>query len=98
MYTGFDSFEITVPRYGLVMKPWEAWGKGQNPSWWRSHNNIKHERNLYFGEANLENALNAVAGLFCLVLAYHHPDLWKMKPWPKLLEVEENMMVAKVFK
>lgn len=57
---------------------------------------MKHERNKFFTEANLENALDAVAALFCVVLAYNH-DVLKMSPLPKLLSVEEDMMVAMVF-
>jgi hypothetical protein len=95
-YPKFPSFEITIPRYGLVRTPWQDWGRGRNPSWWKSYNNVKHERNKFFGEANLENAVDAVAGLFCVVLAYNH-DLLETSPWPKLLTVEENMMVAMVF-
>jgi hypothetical protein len=97
-YSNFDSFEIMLPRYGLIRKPWEAWRTEQNPSWWRSYNNIKHERDKYFHKANLENAIDAVAGLFCLVLAYQYPNVLEMSPWPKLLDVEEGMKVAQVYK
>lgn len=95
-YPKFPSFEIAIPRYGLVRTPWQDWGRGNNPSWWKSYNYVKHERNKFFVEANLENAIDAVAGLFCVVLAYDH-DVLKMSPWPKLLTVEENMMVSMVF-
>ena len=95
-YPKFPSFEITIPRYGLVRKPWRAWGKGENPSWWKSHNHVKHERSKFYGKANLENAIDAVAGLFCVVLAHNH-NLLETYPWPKLLHVEENMMVKMVF-
>ena len=95
-YPRFHAFEISVPRYGLVRKPWEDWRNGKNPAWWRSHNNVKHQRHKFFEEANLENAIDAVAALFCMVLAYDH-DVLKMSPWPKLLSVEEDMMVDMVF-
>jgi hypothetical protein len=95
-YPKFPSFEITIPRYGIVRTPWQDWSSGKNPSWWKSYNNVKHERNKFFGEANLKNAIDAVAGLFCVVLAYNH-DVLKMSRWPKLLTVEENMMVSMVF-
>lgn len=62
--------EITVPRFGLSFKPWEDWSRGVNPSWWRSYNNVKHERNNYFHEATLENALNSLAGLLIITLYY----------------------------
>ena len=92
-YRNFPSFEILVPRYGLNRKPWDDWKRVENPSWWTAHTRVKHERSGYFAEANLENALDAVCGLFCLVLGYHHfQGLWKADPWPKLLHVEETML------
>jgi hypothetical protein len=95
-YPNFPSFEITIPRYGLVRTPWKDWGSGKNPLWWKGYNNVKHERSKFFEEANLENALDSVAGLFCIVLAYNH-DMLETSPWPKLLHVEEDMMVSMVF-
>jgi hypothetical protein len=55
---------------------------------------VKHERSNYFTEANLENALDAVAGLYCLVLTYHRPlGLYNATPLPNLLHVEETMLI-----
>ena len=89
-YSKFTSFKISIPRYGLERKPWQKWKDDENPSWWRSYNNVKHERSSHFGEANLENALDAVGGLFCLLIAYYRPYLWQLSPWPKLLHIEET--------
>lgn len=33
---------------------------------WRSYNNVKHERNNYYHEATLKNALDALGALFIL--------------------------------
>src|SRR5258708_1640840 len=52
-YPKFASFEVAIPRYGLVRKPWQDWDTGRNPSWWKSYNNVKHERDKFFREANL---------------------------------------------
>jgi hypothetical protein len=93
-YPKFWSFEISLTRYGLGRQPWEAWSRGETPKWWKSHNRVKHKRDEYFTEANLENAIDAVAGLYCLVLAYHRPlGLWKASPQPKLLHIEETMLL-----
>lgn len=62
---------VTVARYGLVLTPWDNWAKGQNPDWWRSYNNVKHERSAYFHEATLKNALNALAALLALTFRYY---------------------------
>lgn len=62
--------QIFVPRYGLTLTPWENWAHRNNPLWWRSYNNVKHERDAHFDEATLKNALNALGAL--LILTYHH--------------------------
>ncbi|MDX9668319.1 hypothetical protein QMK50_25565 [Pseudomonas sp. P5_152] len=62
--------EVFVPRYGLSFRPWSNWADGQNPLWWRSYNNVKHQRDTCFYEATLKNALNALGAL--LVLVMHH--------------------------
>ncbi|MNY24406.1 hypothetical protein D3C86_1581170 [compost metagenome] len=69
---GLPTDGIVVPRYGLSFKPWDSWaapGPGINPNWWRSYNNVKHERSDYFHEATLQHALNALGAL--LILIYH---------------------------
>ena len=60
---------VFVPRYGLTFEPWSNWVGPSNPDWWRSYNNVKHERAAYFHEATLKNALNALGGL--LILIFH---------------------------
>lgn len=62
---------VTLPRYGLELTPWSNWQEGNTPNWWRSHNNVKHERDQHFSEANLKNVLNSMAGLFLMVLHYY---------------------------
>ena len=61
--------QVRIPRYGLHFSPWENWANGSNPDWWRSYNNVKHERNAYFHEATLKNALNALGALH--ILTFH---------------------------
>ena len=91
-YPGFATVKAAIPRYGLEFQPWADWQSGTNPAWWRSHNNVKHERTSHFPEANLENALNATAGLFVLVLYYYQPVLYDhdLRPWPSLLDLHSN--------
>lgn len=62
--------EVIVLRYGLVLTPWDSWSTSTNPAWWRSHNDVKHERDTYFNQATLENALNAMSAL--LLFNYHY--------------------------
>jgi len=52
-----------IPRFGLELHPWSNWNDDSNPNWWRSYNNVKHQRSKYFEEANLKHALNSLAAL-----------------------------------
>jgi hypothetical protein len=61
---------VLIPRYGLTLTPWDEWGGTDNPYWWHSYNNVKHERDLHFAEATLKHALNALAAL--LLVTFHH--------------------------
>ena len=62
--------EVFVPRHGLSLKPWSNWSGPQSPLWWRSYNDVKHQRDAHFDQATLKNALNALAAL--LVLTFHY--------------------------
>lgn len=66
-----ESSLITIPRYGLELNPWNNWLDNETPDWWRAHNKVKHQRDEHFALANLKNVLNAMAGLFLLVLYYY---------------------------
>jgi hypothetical protein len=67
----FINEEICIDRYGLSYKPWDNWNGTQNPNWWRSYNNVKHQRNDHFNEANLQNTINAVGALMLTVVYYY---------------------------
>lgn len=69
-------FEVTVPRHGFTLRPWDEWHDAANgvPHWWTAHNKVKHQRHSYYHEANLKNALNAVAGLLVVLLYLYKED------------------------
>ena len=68
VFTNIPEFEVIIRRHGLSLTPWVKWKEDQNPLWWSSNNKVKHERNNHFPEANLKNTLNAIAGLYVIVL------------------------------
>jgi len=72
----FSTLNIQIPRYSLDFTPWNSWGGTTqvNPNWWESYNNVKHHRDSHYPEANLENVLNAVAGLIVVNLYYHKKE------------------------
>jgi hypothetical protein len=69
------TMQVVVPRYGLTLTPWANWAGPDNPDWWRSYNNVKHERDAHFQEATLTNALNAMGALLLLTYIYYSHSL-----------------------
>ena len=66
-FNGFVELEVMILRAERSVKPWESWCEDKSPSWWKAHNDVKHERNVNFKQATLKNTLEAMAGLFVLV-------------------------------
>lgn len=61
--------QVKVPRFGLMLRPWEEWRNNKGvPFWWKSYNHVKHERHSKFSEATMKNAVNALAALYLMVL------------------------------
>ena len=63
------SVVVTIARYGISFTPWRDWTLDRRPQWWGAYNDVKHQRNVSFEKANLENTLNALAGL-CVFNCY----------------------------
>lgn len=55
---------VHLNRYDLMFTPWQNWQENNPPKWWSSYNKVKHKRDQYFKEANLENVLHSISGLF----------------------------------
>jgi len=69
-----------IPRFGLSFKPWTNWTKAKNPFWWQSYNNVKHQRNNHFEEANLKNVLNSMGGLLITVIYFYKLKFSQIDP------------------
>lgn len=67
----FSEEKVQIPRLGLSYCPWENWKDDRNPGWWKSYNKVKHERNLHYAKANLQNTINAVSALLIAVVYYY---------------------------
>lgn len=65
--------EILIERFSMRMKPWLNWDNRSsiNPTWWRSYNKVKHERNLNYPAANLKNTINALGALLIVLIHYY---------------------------
>ncbi len=89
----FAFMKAIIPRYGFEIQPWRSWTNGQNPDWWRAYNDIKHERNVNYKQATLQNALHSVAGVFVLVCYICQAELRanRAEPWPELLTLDSSL-------
>lgn len=92
LYPQIHSDEVLVPRYELSRKPWAKWSGGSNPDWWGDYNSVKHRRDTSFDKATLVNAMDAVAGLFIMVLYVHNAERSReaLEPEPTLLHLEHE--------
>lgn len=79
----FINEPIFINRYSISVKPWDNWNNDTNPYWWKSYNNVKHERNQYFNEANLHNTICSIGGL--LITCYYY--------YKKRFEKESNKVM-----
>lgn len=89
---------VILARFGLTLKPWGQWKSQDRPSWWRAYNDVKHHRHTNFKDANLENCLNAAAGLFVLLL-FFYKDLAKegqLIPDPRLFTAGQPFKVDRL--
>lgn len=91
-HTSIATEEVLIRRHGLSFKPWDDWSRGRNPKWWKSYNDVKHARNVYFSDANFENCANAISALFVAVLYAHKAETSddKLEPMPLLLGRERE--------
>ena len=98
-YPQITDTRVEVPRFGLILNPWEQWGKNESPLWWKAYNNVKHHRHTHFYEANLKHALNAVGGLFALLLFFyrHEAENAELDPDPTLFRAGFPFHVGRPF-
>ncbi len=89
----FHEANVRIPFYNLSFIPWQAFNDNTSPEWWKQYNGVKHERNLNFKNANLENVLFSMSGLMVLlVYLYGRQSVISLDaPYePKLYEIEER--------
>lgn len=98
-YPQLVASEVSIPKFGLALRPWEQWGKNRNPIWWKAYNEVKHQRHTHFPEANLKNALNAVAALFVLLLFFYDAQAveGRLTPDPSLFRIGAPFQADRLF-
>src|SRR5208283_5176357 len=92
------SVRVDLPRYVISFSPWKDWTVGKNPAWWGGYNDVKHKRHVHFHKANLENVLNALAGLYVLVGYLYGNELasHQLRPTPDLVRFDTKYLVSSV--
>ncbi len=53
------------------IKPLEKWTAERSPNWWKMRNQVEHERNKHYQDANLKNVLDSMSALFITVHYYY---------------------------
>lgn len=100
-FPNFCSLRITMPSHDLEFQPWSAWESGRNPKWWGSYNDVKHERNKYYRDANLGNVLESAAGLLVMLVYLHQPELYSrtqpFQPNFKTMRIERKCAFVVMF-
>lgn len=90
-YPGIPNFKVSIERFGMTLEPWDEWKKVKgHPFWWKAYTETKHRRDTQYHLASLKNSLNAIAGLYVLLI-YLHKDLatiGQLTPNPCLLRPE----------
>ena len=78
------------------IQPFKDWEEDRTPNWWKMYNEVKHQRNNFYKEANLENALNSISGLFLCTNYYYKMMFSKeMKKVDKECTFKEVTMILK---
>jgi hypothetical protein len=87
-FPSLPKIEIQIPRYAMVTRPWDSWSSAKNPSWWRAYTNVKHNRAAAFGDANQGNVVEALSGLFAMLLYFYEAEInaGDFGPQPQLFE------------
>jgi hypothetical protein len=65
------SESLEIDKFGITLNPYEEWKDGNEPSWHKAYNNLKHHRGEFYKEGNLENALLSVGALFTSAIHFY---------------------------
>ncbi|MEW6172200.1 MAG: hypothetical protein AB1510_03930 [Bacillota bacterium] len=57
-----------------TFEPFREWKSSRTLSWYQAYNTVKHNRETHFNYASLENLLNSIAGLFCVLYSQFSND------------------------
>ena len=86
------SRKVLMSRYNLEITPWETWREDVSPNWWKAYNKIKHQRDSFYYQANLQFTVAALTGLFLAVLHLYDQEARHglLSPNPRLVFPDES--------
>ncbi len=58
------------------VRPFKQWRDGHSLFWYQSYNNVKHDRNKNFEEANYRNVVYSLSALHLLLFKYYEADFF----------------------
>lgn len=74
-----DEYKIKFERWkeNVDFTPFSQWNNTSYSSltWYKDYNDVKHDRYKEFEKANLENLMNSIAALLCLLHAQYGEDM-----------------------
>lgn len=69
--THLSSYKVEYTRWSPTFEstPFRSWSTGASLKWYQRYNMVKHDRYKNFKYANMNNLMNAICGLLCLLHA-----------------------------
>lgn len=63
--------KLLIKNNKYELQPFKEWNSNEYTplTWYQSYNKVKHSRSINYEDANLENLLNSIAGLYILLYA-----------------------------
>lgn len=71
-YPKLPKLRVKLLESSIILQPWMNWAAGENPDWWKTYNDVKHDRTNNYSRGNLQQVLNASAGLMVVILYLMH--------------------------
>lgn len=90
-----SGYQIKLPIWNgkkNIFSPFKPWRntKRKEMKWYQAYNNLKHNRHKNFSQANLDNLLNAIAGLAILLTAQFRDRTFPPPPDVLSISLEQN--------
>lgn len=90
-----STFEVNSLYNQSPIKPFQEWRYQDHPQWWGDHNAVKHDRYHCYENANLQNTLWSLAGLYVLNIYYYYNYLREAELRPQSNLFRPNVKVER---